>query len=587
MSLATMAAPTVRYELSMPQPQTHYFEVTIFVENWTQPTATFKMATWTPGSYLIREYAKNVESVAARSSQGQQLPATKVKKNAWQLNTKGIKSFSFNYKVYANELTVRNAFVDASHAYLNPAAVMMVLAGQEKAASTLKISPAPTFKKIATALRPVSNDQWTLAVPDWDTFVDSPIEIGNHDSFSFTAAGVPHEVAIFGGGNYNAETLKRDMAKIVETATAIFGEHPCSHYTFIVHNIPNGGGGLEHKFSTTLQANPFGYADEASYIRFLGLVAHEYFHLWNVKRVRPEALGPFNYDEENYTRGLWVAEGITSYYDDYILLRAGLIKEEKYLEIVASSMGAVVNTPGSRIQTLDESSYDAWIKYYRPNENSNNATVSYYTKGGVVGMLLDLKIRQATKGAKSLDDVMRYLYNQFYKKQDRGFSEAEFENVCSQVAATNLTEFFNTCIRSTAKLPNDEILASVGFEVQDRSPKTKAAWLGAGLANQGGRWVITSVTRDSPAWHDDLNVNDEVIALNAYRLTSDWNEILKIFKPGEKITVTLARGGLMMSKEVTLAPNPNVNYRIVKAKNTTPDAASLGEAWLAPVASKK
>lgn len=579
---SAMAKPKVSYQLAMPEPHTHYFEVTVFVEDWDKPTADFKMATWTPGSYLIREYAKNVEAVGARTAQGSLLAAEKVRKNIWRINTKGVKQFSFNYKVYAYELTVRNAFVDASHAYLNPAAVMMVPAGTENQASTLKIVAPASFKKIATALRPVGSDPFLLQVPDWDTFIDSPIEIGNHDSFDFTTAGVPHHVAIFGGGNYNVERLKKDMAKVVETATAIFGEHPCDHYTFIVHNIPNGGGGLEHKFSTTLQANPFGYADENTYTGFLGLVAHEYFHLWNVKRVRPVALGPFDYDNENYTRGLWVAEGITSYYDDYILLRAGLIKEEKYLDIVAGSAGAVENSPGAKVQTLDESSYDAWIKYYRPNENSNNATVSYYTKGGVVGMLLDLTIRQKSGGKKNLDDVMRTLYRDFYKKANRGFTDAEFEKVCSTVAGADLSGFFNSTIRSTEKLPVQEVLGSVGIEVVDKTAKTRgaAAFLGANLANQNGRWVVTSVVRNSPAWHDDLNVNDEIIALNAYRLTSDWNEILKIFKPGDQIEVTLARAGLMQKRTVKLAANPNVAYKFSRNKSADAAAAALAEAWL-------
>lgn len=579
-STTAMAAPQISYELSMPEPHTHYFEVTISVKGWDKPSADLKMATWTPGSYLIREYAKNVEGVAARSVSGVMLATDKINKNTWRIETNGIKDFTFNYKVYAFELTVRNAFVDASHAYLNPAAVFMVVAGKESQATTLTIKPHTSFKKISTALVLKPGTTYEYQVPDWDTFVDSPIEIGNHDTFSFTAAGVPHEVAIYGGGNYDQARLKKDMAKIVETATAIFGEHPCDHYVFIVHNIPNGSGGLEHKYSTTLQANPFGYQDERSYANFMGLVAHEYFHLWNVKRLRPAALGPFNYDEENYTHSLWVAEGITSYYDDHILLRAGLIGVDRYLEIVASTFGAIDNTPGSKVQTLAESSFDAWIKYYRPNENSNNATVGYYTKGACVGILLDLKIRTATSGRKSLDDVMKLMYDRYYKKAGRGYTEAEFEKAAAEVAGIKLDDFFDTMLRSTTKLDLKAALSEVGLDVKDQNASRNDAWLGANLNNQNGRWVISSVIRNSPAWHDGLSVNDEVIGLNDYRLTSDWSEILRIFRPGDKIKVLVARAGLLMNIDVTLSRNPNVNYRIATVRDAQSSAAALGDAWL-------
>ncbi len=579
-----MAAPNVSYELAMPQPHTHYFEVTIFVKGWDKPTADIKMASWTPGSYLIREYAKNVEGCGARSAQGSILANEKVSKNTWRIDTKGIKEFSFNYKVYAFELTVRNAFLDATHAYLNPAAVFMRVAGTEAQKSSLMIKPDAAFKKISTPLRSIGSNPFELLVPDWDTFVDSPIEIGNHDTFNFIAAGVPHEVAIFGGGNYEVERLKRDMTKVVETATAVVGEHPCDHYTFIIHNIPNGGGGLEHKYSASLQANPFGYQDERSYSGFLALVAHEYFHLWNVKRIRPVALGPFDYDEENYTTSLWVVEGITSYYDDYILMRAGLMPQDRYLDVVASVFGSIENTPGAKVQSLAESSFDAWIKYYRPNENSNNSTVGYYTKGACVGLLLDLKIRVATGGKKNLDDVLRGLYDTYYKKAQRGYTEAEFEQMASKVAGIKLDDFFDMNIRSTAKLDLKAALQSVGLEVKDQNANKKDAWLGAALKTQNGQLVVSSIVRDSPAWHDGLNINDEVVALNGYRLTSDWAEILKLFKPQDKVSVLVARGGQMINLEITLARNPNVAYKISKAKDVSPQVASMGEAWLAVAA---
>jgi predicted metalloprotease with PDZ domain len=267
---------------------------------------------------------------------------------------------------------------------------------------TVTVKPYKNWNQLSTGLSPAGNNKFALRFPNYDILVDSPIEVGTHKILEFSVRNVPHRIAMYGEGNYDEKRLVADMKSIVEETVKIFDEIPYEHYTFIVHNLLSGGGGLEHLNSTTLQTGRWNYGTEAGYKGFLGLVSHEFFHLYNIKRIRPKVLGPFDYENENYTTLLWVAEGVTSYYDDHLLLRANLVDADEYLNTATGNIGTIENAPGNKVQSVAESGFDAWIKYYRPNENSNNTTISYYTKGAVIGMLLDLEIMQSTQGQTEL-----------------------------------------------------------------------------------------------------------------------------------------------------------------------------------------
>ncbi|MES2388738.1 MAG: PDZ domain-containing protein [Bacteroidota bacterium] len=579
MSHTISAKPVLRYTLSVTEPHSHYFDVEMRLSGLSAAETDINMAVWTPGSYLVREYAKNVEAFKAESA-GAALPFDKINKHTWRIKNGKATEIVISYKVYAFELTVRNAYVDAVHAYLNPASVLMYPAGLTDLPSTLTIRPLAGWKVISTPLKPAGADKWTFSVPDWDTMVDSPIEMGNHTVLNFTSSGVEHKVAMFGDAVYDAEKLKRDMKLTTEAAASIVGEHPSPDYTFIIHNIPNGSGGLEHKNASTLQTSRFSYSGEPAYTGFLGLVAHEYFHLWNVKRIRPKALGPFDYQNENYTHMLWVSEGLTAYYDDFILRRANLISPDKYLEIVASNIGSVENTPGNRVQAVSEASWDAWIKFYRPNENSNNASVSYYTKGAVIGMLLDLEIMNATAGQKSLDDVLRYLYAEYYKKQKRGFTDSEFQQAVEKEAGKPLSDFFAKYVNGTETPDYKKYLAYVGLDMLNTNESRQDAWIGAGSRADAGRLTVTSVSRNSPAWTQGLYVNDEIIAVDNVRAAGDLGQLLAGKKPGDKIKVLISRGGFIETLDITLARNPNVNFRISNASGATAEQVALRKKWL-------
>lgn len=544
------------YELAMPEPNTHYFEVKISIDlSDSKEThgefVDFKMAAWTPGSYLIREYAKNVEGFEANSL-GKNLKYKKTAKNTWRVFRGDSKKIEVKYKVYAYELTVRNAHLDDSHGYANGAAVFMFVPELMNQKSALKVIPHQSFEKVSVALPIISKN--TFEVENFDILVDSPIEVGNQDVIEFETMGVKHTIANYSlvKLNYDKDQLVSDYKKVVEAAASVVGGvHPCKNYLFIVHHLPGIGGGLEHLNSTTCQTSPEAYETRDKYIGFLGLIAHEYFHLWNVKRIRPVALGPFDYENENYTNMLWVSEGFTSYYQHDILRRAGLIDENRMLSQVAYGINAIENTYGNKVQSVAEASWDAWIKYYRPNENSNNSTVSYYTKGGVIANVLNMLIIGETKGEKSLDDVMRLLYKDYYLAKNVGFTDLEFKKACEMVSRKDLTKFFENCIYGTETIDYAKFFENVDVKADFNISYPNVPWLGVVMRNK----MVSRVDKGSGAYEFGINVNDEIMSIDGRPFTTIDDAINKK-SVGNKIKVELIRGGKRMIYEIPLVENP-------------------------------
>ncbi|MCY7353164.1 MAG: PDZ domain-containing protein [Cytophagaceae bacterium] len=580
-----MSSPAISYVLSMPQPQTHFFEVELRLSNLNEATLKkqgffdVKMPVWTPGSYLVREYAKNMEGFVARSG-AVMLNSQKISKNTWRIQYTGQPEVRVFYKVYAYELTVRTSFLDAEHGYVNGASMFVYVPQFKDAPATLTVRPFTGWNVVSTALVKAVGADFTYPISNYDVLVDSPLEIGTHRVLRFEASGVPHEVAQFGETKYDEKRLLTDYKRVTETAASIIGEHPCKNYTFIVHHLPVGGGGLEHQNSTSLQTSRTAYATEAGYIGFMGLVAHEYFHLWNVKRIRPKALGPFDYDNENYTHLLWVAEGITSMYDNYILRRSGLTTPEKYLEDVAGDINGTENAPGGRVQSLTESSWDAWIKYYRPNENSPNSTISYYTKGAVIATLLNLEIMHSTNGDKSFDDVMRLLWNEYYKKQGLGFTDDEMQKAVETIAGHSLDDFFRSYIWGTDAIDYNRYFGYVGCRLMDYNARNTEPFLGVNTSGATGKLTVSGVVRDSPAWKDGLSAGDEIISVDGVRVSDDVNKLLLAKKPGDVVTVQVSRAGLMKTLPVTLTNNPKKTFKIERVPNATATQEMLYKKWL-------
>ncbi len=568
----------INYTVTFPEAQAHYADVEMTVSGLHQEAVILKMPVWTPGSYLVREFDKNIEALSVWSN-GKQLAAPKTRKNWWHVNTTGLSTITVKYRVYCFEISVRTSFVDASHAFLSPTGIFIYPDKMIHTPSTVHIIPYKDWGKISTSLEMVNNDPFTRQAPNYDILFDSPIEVGNQDIFGFDAAGVKYEVCMVGGGNYDKERLKVDMAKIVEQETKVYGENPNKHYVFIVHNYFRGGGGLEHLNSTTLGTSRDNYGTEAGYRNFLSLVAHEHFHLWNVKRLRPIVLGPFDYDNENYTTDLWIAEGFTAYYQNIILRHANLTTPEVYLTAAASQINVLENQPGAKVQTLADASYDSWIKAYRPNENSINSTISYYDKGAVVGTLLDLEIINDSKGKYCLDDVMRYMYDTYYKEKKRGYTDGEFKAGLEKFAGKNLDQFYDGYVYGLTPIDYDHYLGYAGYKITDQAANTNDPTLGITLSNTNGKKVVTTVLRGTAGWIDGINVNDELVSIDGQPVT-DPATMLNGKKVGDKIVVNVLRDNLPLALNVTLLRNNKFNYKVEDAGTPTIEQLAVRKKWL-------
>ncbi len=555
---AKPATPDVAYTVSMTKPSTHLLEVDVAV-NWKQMPEKLevKMPVWTPGSYLVREYARHVQDFVAKDATGAELTWRKINKNTWQIDTKSAGAVALSYKVYANELTVRTNELNDEHAFFNNSATLMFIKDQLGASPTVTVKPFGNWK-VATGLPKFGGTANTFIAENYDVLYDSPFEVSNFKEFKFDVRGVPHRYVITGEGNYDLAKLAADSAKIVEEAAKIFGELPYKDYTFIV-NL-RGGGGLEHLNSTALQTNRFAFKPDGRYKGFLGLVAHEYFHAFNVKRIRPDALGPFDYENENYTKLLWVAEGGTEYFSNLLLLRAGLITPQEYLAGRSDGIQQLQQRPGRFETSLEDASFDAWIKYYRPDENAINNQISYYDKGEIVNMLLDVTIRTSSAGAKSLDDVMRYLYTEYFKK-GKNYTPEDFQKASEMMAGKSLNEFFSKYVRGTDEIDYNAIVAGMGITLNATAAAPGKAYLGADLAEDAGRLTIRSVPVGTPAYDQGLNTGDQIVAIDGYRATQAFlQSYLAERKPGDKVKLTLFRFDALREVAFTLGTNIRKDY---------------------------
>jgi predicted metalloprotease with PDZ domain len=575
-------APRIEYTLSCPEPATHLYTVRMRVAN---PPAgrdhvDLVLPVWTPGSYLVREFERHVQDFSAGGRRWE-----KVNKNTWRVWNAGA-PVDVTYRVYANEISVRTSHLDDTHGYVNGANVFMYLDGFKGAPSTVTVD-VPKGWDVETGLaRAQGAAGFVYTAPDYDTLVDSPIESGRFKRLTFEAAGKPHVITIWGEGNYQPERLTADFQKIVEAAASTFGGTvPYDRYVFILHMSTAASGGLEHSNSTTIGVKPYIFQKKESYQDFLELVAHEFFHAWLVKRIRPEVLGPFDYTVENYTKMLWVMEGTTSYYEAVLLRRAGLITEEEQNKELAALIKAVQTTPGRRHLSLEQASFDAWVKYYRRNEHSINDQISYYDKGAVVSAMLDYEIRGRTGGAKSLDDVLRFLWSN-YAQKGAGIPEGQIQAVAEKVGGGSFADFFDEYVRGTAEIDYDAHLKHVGLRLVAEvkkddariDPSKAGAWLGANVADSEGSTVVSNVLEDSPAWEGGLNSGDTLLALDGVRVTAaTLPERLADRAPGDRVSLTVFRRDQLRTVDVVLGARPPDVFRIEKV-TPTPKTATAAPA---------
>lgn len=601
-----MSEPRLEYRVRFPQPQTHRYRVTLALDGLAPGEHRIEMAVWTPGSYLVREFSRHVHGLRAADGDGRPVACDKVSKNAWRFLAPDSGAARIEYEVYANEPTVQTSHLDASHAYWNGAGMFFALDGRTDLPVDVVVETPPGWR-VSTALETVEEGEgWVrLRAPDHDALLDSPVEVGTHRVYRFEALGRPHELALYGHGNEDPERLVADLARIVETAGAMFGGLPYDRYVFIVHLLDGRGGGLEHAASTTCDVGRFDFRPEGRYLSLLTLFSHEYFHLWNVKRIHPAALGPFDYGRENYTTLLWAMEGVTDYYAQLLLVRAGLWSVRKYAQMLASDIREYEARPGRRVQSAAEASFDTWIKFYRPDEDSPNRTISYYTKGMLIGLCLDLEIRRRTGGGRGLDDVLRRMYER-YGRRGTGFPEGAYRQAAEEVAGGSLEAFWRRYVEGTEDLDPGEFLAHAGLLLRRRvarsdrdgdpanrppgagreeEPGAEGAprpLLGMVPEERSGRLYVRHVLAETPAEEAGVNADDEVIAVGGFRVEDADGLRARIHdhRPGEVVRLTLARRGELVAVDVPLSEAPPDRYEIDVRADVGEEERAVYRAWL-------
>lgn len=590
MTEATKTRPTsksgivldLHYQVAMPNPNSHLFEVMLRVRGWQASLLDLKMPVWTPGSYLVREYAKHLQEFSARDEEERSLPWCKKSKNHWQIDTLGVSEITVRYRIFANELTVRTNHLDGTHGYFNPAALFFYIPGCEQQSIRITVVPPQPEWRVTTPLAPVPGKANTFLAPDFDTLVDSPFEIGSHRSYYFEISGLEHELAIWGQGNAEPSRIIPDIEKIIQVEADIFGGLPYDRYLFLLHLSAQGYGGLEHKNCCSLNYPRLGFRSQDRYNRFIQLVAHEFFHLWNVKRIRPKALEEFDYEAENYTTSLWFCEGATSYYDILIPTRAGIYDAKTFLQSMSKDFTRLMTTPGRLFQPASESSWDAWIKLYRRDANSDNCQVSYYLKGEMICWVLDLHIREQSGNERSLDDVMRYLWQEF-GIAEVGYSPEQLQQAIEYVAREDLGEFFDRYVYGTEELPIEQYLELFGLRIKTKANGNgdTAPFTGLTVKSENGKNFIKFVEVGSPAVQAGIDPDDELLAIDGLRISAEQlPERLKDYQPGDEITIALFHQDELVVRSLILAePRPS-SYRIVPAKQPTPAQEKNFRGWL-------
>ena len=543
----------LHYQIEFDDYRQHLIHVTL--RFLADPTQVLSLPTWIPGSYLIREFSKHLESVKAYDEDGRLLQISKFEKNKWRLFNTDHELITVEYDVYAYDLSVRGAYVDQSRLYVNPACVCLGLDGQEDKAIEVEIFLPPELKhfQLATGLPHKSfvSGRYTLKAKDYAELIDAPFELAEQSRFSFEAAGIAHEFVISGKHAMNAARMQQDLEKICGTEIAMFGSAPFKNYTFMTMATGNSYGGLEHPNSTSLitPRDDLPQADEPlepskEYQRFLGLCSHEYFHSWLVKFIRPENFANYNLNKEGYTSLLWIFEGFTSYYDDLILLRSGVINQESYVTLLKAQIERYLQNPGRTVQTVAESSFDAWVKFYRPDENTNNAGTSYYNKGCLVALCLDLGLR--LRGS-SLDALMRKLYEN--AQQGIQVSERTIFDLCRELTGQDWAEQINHLINTTDELPLDQLLPEFGFSFELKNEQ--ALPFGLKVLDKPEGVLIQSARRDGAAAKVGLSANDVILAIDGLKASEKL--LVKYAKQAGTYSVYAFRRDELMQFELQAA----------------------------------
>jgi len=591
----------IRYSIVPKQPAAHLFEVTVTVADPDPSGQRFMLPAWIPGSYMVREFARNIVTLRAFNDAGRKVRIEKTDKHTWQAAPVN-GALTLRYEVYAWDMSVRAAHLDDTTGFFNGTSVFLAAVGHEEAHCVVDIQkPAGTAYRswrVATALPEARGTKrygfGEYTAQNYDELVDHPVTLGEFALATFKAHGVPHDIVIAGRVvSLDMARLAADLKRICEAQIALFEpkskKAPVDRYVFMTQAVSDGYGGLEHRASTALICNRTDLPVEGrpqtteGYRTFLGLCSHEYFHTWNVKRIKPAAFAPYDLTRENYTSLLWLFEGFTSYYDDLILVRSGLITQEEYFGLLGKVVGGVQRGSGRLKQTVAESSFDAWIKYYRQDENAPNAIVSYYTKGSLVALAFDLTIRAQTNNRKSLDDVMRLLWQRFgrdfYRGKPVGVEESEIEAIFAEATGAELGVLFEQAVRGTRDLSLETLLEPFGIALAPELDKNAKPSLGARVRG-GTDCSLTAVHDGSAAQKAGLSAGDVLVAIDGLRVTgSNLDTLLSRYLPGAKVEVHAFRRDELRTAQLKL-DGPEVSRYTLSVKDKRTAARNWRERWL-------
>lgn len=561
-------ATEIRHRLDLNDNEHHYLHISSVFPCDTTSLSVY-MASWTPGSYKIREFARNVDSVSFKAPGGETLPWRKTAKDNWQVDCLGQKSIEMHYRLYARTMTVRTSWLDSEFAMLNFASVLLVPEDMEHLPHRLTLNLPDNWQGVYSALGQENAN--TFLADDFDTLLDSPLVAGNPDIQTFNVRGIEHKLVTIGDSQYwDLPKAASDLEKMVKEHAAFWESIPYKNYIFF-NLLVEKGGGLEHKASTIMMSSRWKMRKREDYVKWLALASHEFFHTWNIKRLRPEALGPFDYRTENYSASLWLAEGFTSYYESLLNLRAGIISESEFLKLLAADIQNYSERPGNQVQALADASKDSWIKYYIRDENSINTTVSYYNGGATVAFGLDALIRKESHGRKSLDDVMRALYRQYAGAT--GYPDEAIYETVADVAGSKARDWLEqyTLRPGVPELDFAYQYLGLDFDTGKKPIKDDApAWLGLVSKTHNDRIIVKEVKTGTPIWEAGANAEDELLAIDGYRVTAgNYEKRLGYYRPGESLVLLLARRGKLLKTEAVAAARPGKNWQLKSRDKAT------------------
>ena len=571
---------SITFTVRMENPEWHFFQVQLSCKGVKKDYIDFKIPVWTPGYYQKMEYGENILRLRASDTKGNSIKSEQIDDNTWRVFSNNSSQFDLTYEVKTERAFVASPFLDENRAYILPAGVFLYIDKMINIPAQVVVVPDKKWNRVATGLDSLPGKKFTYSAPDFDILYDSPILAGNLEELpAFKVNGVTHRFIGYKLGEFDKKKFMLDLKKIVETSVKLFGHIPYKHFTFIA--IGPGQGGIEHLNSTTISFDGNNLNRKENYIRTMYFLAHEFFHTYNVKRIRPVELGPFDYNNGNKTKMLWFSEGFSVYYEYLIVKRAGLTNEKELLASLQKNMFAFENKPGRLYQTLEEASYETWNNGPFGNTGEDvNKTISYYEKGPVVGLLFDFKIRQLTANKRSLDDLMRFLYTEFYQKKKKGFTDAELINAFEKIAGAAMEDEYRY-VKTTTEPDYPTYFQYAGLSIDTTIKSYPGAYTGLSAKVIDDTLIVNNVDYTSPAWDAGMRKGTRIIEIDKEKATDKLLENkIKNADPGETLKLTILDGNGIKNAAFEFGVKKEKSFEISRLNDPTPLQKQILESWL-------